>query len=82
MNLSFDQISYQKGSTVLRMMHLFLGEESFRSGLQSYLQQYSYKNAEQDNLWASLTQAAHKYRALPKSYDIKSIMDSWTLQTG
>ncbi|XP_016952805.1 aminopeptidase Ey [Drosophila biarmipes] len=79
---SFDQISYQKGSTVLRMMHLFLGEESFRSGLQSYLQQYSYKNAEQDNLWASLTQAAHKYRALPKSYDIKSIMDSWTLQTG
>ncbi|KAH8232570.1 hypothetical protein KR032_009615 [Drosophila birchii] len=79
---SFDQISYQKGSTVLRMMHLFLGEESFRSGLQSYLQKYSYKNAEQDNLWESLTQAAHKYRALPKSYDIKSIMDSWTLQTG
>ncbi|KAH8332337.1 hypothetical protein KR074_001324 [Drosophila pseudoananassae] len=79
---SFDQISYQKGSTVLRMMHMFLGEESFRSGLQSYLQMYSYKNAEQDNLWQSLTQAAHKYRALPKSYDIKSIMDSWTLQTG
>ncbi|KAH8271340.1 hypothetical protein KR018_007311 [Drosophila ironensis] len=79
---SFDQISYQKGSTVLRMMHLFLGEESFRAGLQSYLQMFSYKNAEQDNLWASLTQAAHKYRALPKSYDIKIIMDSWTLQTG
>ncbi|XP_022215178.2 aminopeptidase N [Drosophila obscura] len=79
---SFDQISYQKGSSVLRMMHMFLGEESFRAGLQSYLQMYSYKNAEQDNLWESLTQAAHKYRALPKSYDIKSIMDSWTLQTG
>jgi len=79
---SFDQISYQKGSTVLRMMHLFLGEESFRSGLQAYLQKFSYKNAEQDNLWESLTQAAHKYRSLPKSYDIKSIMDSWTLQTG
>ncbi|BFF91848.1 aminopeptidase N [Drosophila madeirensis] len=79
---SFDQISYQKGSSVLRMMHMFLGEESFRAGLQSYLQMYSYKNAEQDNLWESLTQAAHKFRALPKSYDIKSIMDSWTLQTG
>ncbi|XP_068157022.1 aminopeptidase N-like [Drosophila tropicalis] len=79
---SFDQISYQKGSTVLRMMHMFLGEESFRFGLQQYLQKYSYKNAEQDNLWESLTQAAHKYRALPKSYDIKTIMDSWTLQTG
>ncbi|XP_030371519.1 aminopeptidase N-like [Scaptodrosophila lebanonensis] len=79
---SFDSISYQKGSTVLRMMHMFLGEDSFRSGLQSYLQEYSYNNADQDNLWESLTEAAHKYRALPKSYDIKSIMDSWTLQTG
>ncbi|KAH8358907.1 hypothetical protein KR093_003226 [Drosophila rubida] len=79
---SFDQISYQKGSTVLRMMHMFLGDESFRAGLQKYLQKYSYGNAEQDNLWESLTEAAHKYRALPKSYDIKSIMDSWTLQTG
>lgn len=79
---SFDQISYQKGSTVLRMMHLFLGDESFRAGLQNYLQRFSYKNAEQDNLWESLTQAAHKYRVLPKNFDIKSIMDSWTLQTG
>ncbi|ALC47157.1 SP1029, partial [Drosophila busckii] len=79
---SFDQISYQKGSTVLRMMHMFLGDDSFRGGLQNYLQKFSYNNAEQDNLWESLTEAAHKYRALPKSYDIKTIMDSWTLQTG
>ncbi|KAH8382720.1 hypothetical protein KR009_004928 [Drosophila setifemur] len=79
---SFDEISYQKGSTVLRMMNLFLGEESFRSGVKSYLQKYSYKNAEQDNLWESLTQAAHKKDALPANYDIKTIMDSWTLQTG
>ncbi|XP_017083305.2 aminopeptidase N-like [Drosophila eugracilis] len=79
---SFDAISYQKGSSVLRMMHLFLGEESFRSGLKSYLELYAYKNAEQDNLWESLTQAAHQDGALPKNYEIKTIMDSWTLQTG
>ncbi|XP_016952748.1 aminopeptidase N [Drosophila biarmipes] len=79
---SFDEISYQKGSCVLRMMHLFLGEDSFRSGLKSYLQLYAYKNAEQDNLWESLTQAAHESGALPSDYDIKTIMDSWTLQTG
>ncbi|XP_026832111.1 aminopeptidase N isoform X2 [Drosophila erecta] len=57
---SFDDISYQKGSSVIRMMHLFLGEETFRTGLKSYLERYAYKNAEQDNLWESLTQAAHK----------------------
>ncbi|XP_064551050.1 aminopeptidase Ey-like [Drosophila montana] len=79
---SFDQISYQKGSTVLRMMHLFMGEESFRAGIQNYLRKFSYGNAEQDNLWESLTEAAHKFRVLPDDYDIKRIMDSWTLQTG
>ncbi|KMZ06577.1 aminopeptidase N [Drosophila simulans] len=79
---SFDEISYQKGSSVIRMMHLFLGEEAFRTGLKSYLEKYTYKNAEQDNLWESLTQAAHKIGSLPKDYDIKTIMDSWTLQTG
>jgi len=79
---SFDEISYQKGSCVLRMMHLFLGEVAFRSGVKSYLQLYAYNNAEQDNLWESLTQAAHKNGALSKNYDIKTIMDSWTLQTG
>ncbi|KAH8382721.1 hypothetical protein KR009_004925 [Drosophila setifemur] len=79
---SFDEISYEKGATVLGMMHFFLGDESFRSGLQSYLQFYSYKNADQDNLWESLTQAAHKFGVLPSNYDIKTIMDSWTLQAG
>ncbi|EDV53237.1 aminopeptidase N isoform X1 [Drosophila erecta] len=79
---SFDDISYQKGSSVIRMMHLFLGEETFRTGLKSYLERYAYKNAEQDNLWESLTQAAHKTGSLPTDYDIKTIMDSWTLQTG
>ncbi|XP_037711087.1 aminopeptidase N [Drosophila subpulchrella] len=79
---SFDEISYEKGSSVLRMMHLFLGEESFRTGLKSYLERYAYKSAEQENLWDSLTEAAHKTGALPKDYTIKTIMDSWTLQTG
>ncbi|XP_039490659.1 aminopeptidase Ey-like [Drosophila santomea] len=79
---SFDEISYEKGSSVLRMMHLFLEDEAFRNGLKSYLQMNAYKNAEQDNLWVSLTQAAHKTGSLPKDYDIKTIMDSWTLQAG
>ncbi|XP_026831626.1 aminopeptidase N [Drosophila erecta] len=79
---SFDAISYQKGSAVLRMMHLFMGEESFRLGLKEYLKLYTYKNAEQDNLWESLTSAAHQVGALAGHYNIKTIMDSWTLQTG
>lgn len=78
----FDSISYKKGSTVLRMMHHFLGDEAFRSGLHYYLKKHAYSNAEQDDLWYALTEAAHKFRTLPKAFDIKTIMDSWTLQTG
>lgn len=78
----FDSISYKKGSAVLRMMHLFMGDESFNNGVHLYLTKHAYGNAEQDNLWSALTDSAHNAKAIPSTYDIKRIMDSWTLQTG
>lgn len=78
----FDKISYEKGSSIIRMMHLFLGEESFRWGVSNYLKKHEYGNAEQDSLWESLTIEAHKHESLPKNMTVKQIMDTWTLQTG
>lgn len=78
----FDKISYEKGSSIIRMMHLFLGEDAFRWGVSNYLKKHKYGNAEQDNLWDCLTEEAHKQDALPKSITVKQIMDAWTLQTG
>uniref|UniRef100_A0A182VV47 Aminopeptidase n=1 Tax=Anopheles minimus TaxID=112268 RepID=A0A182VV47_9DIPT len=78
----FDAISYEKGSIVIRMMHLFLSEETFRNGVSRYLQRHAYGNAEQDNLWAALTEEAHANGVLPDFIDVKKVMDSWTLQTG
>ncbi|XP_054279876.1 aminopeptidase N-like isoform X2 [Macrosteles quadrilineatus] len=78
----FDHISYKKGAFLLRMMNLFLGEEVFRHGVSEYLKKHRYGNAEQDDLWASLTEQAHKTQALPKEMTVKQIMDSWTVQTG
>lgn len=78
----FDAISYSKGSTIIRMMHMFLGDETFRSGVSSYLHKYKYGNAEQDDLWECLTDLAHKNLVLDEELDVKHIMDSWTLQTG
>lgn len=43
----FDKISYEKGSSIIRMMHLFLGEEAFRWGVSKYLKKHKYGNAEQ-----------------------------------
>ncbi|XP_066254232.1 aminopeptidase N-like [Euwallacea similis] len=78
----FDTISYKKGSSLLRMMSLFLGEETLRTGVSNYLRKNRYHNAEQDDLWQSLTEAAHKIGSLPKTLTVKIIMDTWTLQTG
>ncbi|XP_050080101.1 aminopeptidase N-like [Anopheles maculipalpis] len=78
----FDAISYEKGSIVIRMMHLFLTEETFRDGVSRYLRRHAYGNAEQDNLWEALTEEAHANGVLPDFIDVKKVMDSWTLQTG
>lgn len=76
------EITNRKGSNIIRMMHRFLGEESFRLGVHNYLKKHEYANAEQDNLWESLTEEAHHQDALPKNITVKKIMDKWTLQTG
>lgn len=78
----FDPISYSKGASIIRMMHGFLGDDAFKSALHEYLTTFSYSNAVQDDLWAVMTKYGHKYGTLPEEMDVKSIMDSWTLQAG
>ena len=41
-----------------------------------------YRNAEQDDLWRFMTQQAHADGVLDVNMDVKSIMDTWTLQMG
>jgi alanyl aminopeptidase len=42
---AFDDITYQKGSAVIRMFESWVGEKQFQNGVTSYLKRYSYKNA-------------------------------------
>lgn len=78
----FDTISYTKGSFLLHMMNTFLGEETFKQGIRNYINKHKYSNAEQDDLWRSLTDEAHREDTLSKDITLKEIMDTWTLQTG
>lgn len=64
------------------MMSLFLGDETVRKGVSNYLNKHKFGNAEQDDLWDSLTKEAHKNAVLPNDLTVKTIMDTWTLQTG
>jgi aminopeptidase N len=64
------------------MMSLFLGDETLKHGVSNYLKKHEFSNAEQDDLWESLTEEAHKNGVLPKNLTVKTVMDTWTLHTG
>merc|ERR1711991_371721 len=56
----FDAISYCKGSSVLRMLVEFVGEEDFRTGMRAYVAKYKYANTVSVNLWDSLSEGSGK----------------------
>ncbi len=70
----FDDISYRKGSSVIRMLAEYLGTEIFRKGLVAYLKHHSYKNATTKDLWQSLEKVSGK--------PVQKIMNAWTRQSG
>ncbi|MDH3462511.1 MAG: M1 family metallopeptidase, partial [Acidimicrobiia bacterium] len=70
----FDAITYGKGSAVLRMIELFMGEENFRTGVGNYLRKHAYANTVTTDLWEGLDGASE--------WPIGEIMDTWVYQRG
>ena len=54
----FDEISYGKGASVLRMLEGFLGADRFRAGVTDYLNRFRFGNAGTEDLWAALERAS------------------------
>ncbi|XP_055638577.1 aminopeptidase N-like isoform X2 [Toxorhynchites rutilus septentrionalis] len=78
----FDSISYKKGSAIVRMMHMILGDDTYYGGVARYLERYQFGNAEQDDLWETLTEKALESKMFAGDFNVKKVMDSWTLQIG
>ncbi|MCL5427837.1 MAG: M1 family metallopeptidase [Candidatus Marsarchaeota archaeon] len=74
----FDEISYQKGGSVLNMLEDYIGKDAFRKGLHIYLKDRSYSNSEADDLWNALGKAVGNSRSMP----IKSIANAWITKKG
>ena len=70
----FDSITYGKGSAVLRMIELFMGEEDFRTGVGNYLRKNAYGNTVTADLWEGLDGQSE--------WQIGDIMDTWVYQRG
>ncbi len=57
-NLAFDQITYEKGLAVIRMLEAYVGEEDFRRGVRDYLNSRLYGNARTEDLWTAVQAAS------------------------
>ena len=75
----FDNISYDKGGSVLRMIEDFVGSETFRKGLNLYLNTHLYGNATKDDLWNAIAEEAKREG---KNLDIRSVTNAWTNRQG
>lgn len=73
-NEMFDEITYVKGSSVLRMLEHWVGEATFRAGLQRYMKKYQFKNACTKDLWEAIGAASGK--------NVSAVMESWVNQPG
>lgn len=55
-----DEITYGKAADVLRMVEAYLGEETFRRGVNTYLQEHAYGNATAEDFWNTLARVSGK----------------------
>src|SRR5215471_12798067 len=73
-NSAFDDITYKKGQSFLRMLESFLGENVFRDGIRRYIAAHKYSNTTTADLWNALSEASKK--------PIGEIAAGWTAQPG
>ncbi len=70
----FDEISYGKGSAILRMVEAYLGAETFRHGVSDYLKRFRHGNATSSDLWDAFDRAGRE--------PIRPLLEAWTQRPG
>ena len=57
---AFDQITYDKGASVITMLEAYVGPETFRQGVSRYLRAHSYGNTVDSDLWSAMQAVSGK----------------------
>ncbi|KAF9963010.1 hypothetical protein BGZ65_006534 [Modicella reniformis] len=70
----FDEVSYMKGASVLRMLSAWLGQEQMLKGVRKFMHKYMWGNATTEDLWVTLAEEC--------KVDVPEFMHKWTRQTG
>jgi len=73
-NGAFDDITYKKGQSFLRMLESFLGEDVLREGIRRYMAAHMYSSTTTADLWNALSEVSGK--------QVTGIAAGWTEQPG
>ena len=73
-NDAFDDITYLKGQSFIRMLETYLGEDIFRAGIRDYMQLHQYGSTTTGDLWAALEKSSGK--------PVTRLAAAWTTQPG
>ena len=65
----FDNISYAKGSSVIRMLYYYLGEDLFKKSIRLYMEENKFKNTTTEILWKCFNNVTQ--------LDILTLMNEW-----
>jgi len=71
---AFDNITYSKGESVIRMLEAYVGPDAWRGGVRAYMKAHAYTNTVSDDLWRNIDKAAGK--------PVSAIAHDFTLQPG
>lgn len=71
---AFDDITYDKGASVIRMLESYTGEDAWRAGIRNYIAHHAYGNAVTDDLWHEIDAVSPR--------KITDIAHDFTLQAG
>src|SRR5450755_1578111 len=70
----FDGIAYGKAASVLRMLEAYLGEQTFRAGVNAYIEKHQYSNSTADDFWGAQARTSKK--------PVDQIMPTFVKQAG
>jgi len=73
-NQAFDEITYSKGESIIRMLEAYVGENAWKNGVRAYMKAHAYGNTVSDDLWKQIEKAAGK--------PVTAIAHDFTLQPG
>jgi len=71
---AFDEITYEKGEAVIRMLESYVGADAWRDGVRAYIKAHAHGNTTSDDLWREIDKAAGK--------PVTAIAHDFTLQPG